>query len=47
MQKIDDIKLLTNLRCCKILLCLVRRETLPEGVMPKWITKVVNWAISG
>lgn len=33
--------------CCKTFMCLIRCETLPEGVMPKWLTKLVNWAIDG
>ena len=45
MQK-ANIKLITNLRFCKTFLCLVHRETLPEGIMPKWITKIINWSIS-
>ena len=27
--------------------CLIKKEILPEGVMPKWITKMVNWSIEG
>ena len=33
--------------CCKTFMCLVKRKTLPDGVMPKWITKMVNWTIEG
>lgn len=25
--------------------CLLKKEMLPEGVMPAWLTKCVNWAI--
>lgn len=36
-----------RLRCCRTLIYLIKRETLPDGIMPKWITKMVNWTING
>ena len=31
---------------CRTFICLIRREELEEGILPKWFTKSVNWAIS-
>lgn len=28
-----------------ILKCLIRRKPLPDGAMPKWLTKCVNWTM--
>ena len=32
--------------CCKTFMCLLQRKPLSEGIMPKWFTKLVNWAVS-
>ena len=25
--------------------CLIKRECLPEGIMPRWLTRCVNWTM--
>ena len=32
---------------CKTFMCLVRREKLAEELFPQWLTRLVNWTISG
>ena len=36
----------SQLPFCKTFLCLWRKEILPEGVMPRWLTRLVNWCIT-
>lgn len=31
---------------CRTFMCLLKKEALPEGIMPKWLTKLVNWCVS-
>lgn len=30
---------------CRTFICLIRREKLEEGILPKWFTQLVNWVI--
>lgn len=36
----------SQLPFCRTFLCLLKKETLPEGIMPRWLTKIVNWCVS-
>ena len=31
--------------CCTTFICLLRGEELEAGIMPRWFTRLVNWAM--
>ena len=44
-QKEKIFKHLSQLPFCKTFWCLLKKEKLEEGVMPKRVTELVNWCI--
>lgn len=31
---------------CTTFMCILKKEKLPDGIMPKWFTVLVNWTMS-
>ena len=44
MESFEQIKdHVAHLPFCETFLCLWRKEKLRDGVMPVWLTKLINW----